>query len=170
MSPTATDTQQVIAWAKELTTRRAAQFRFNMDFVPDDKLDFKPVPTAKSPKEIYLHTAFSNFGLAGMISHGKVGSADFFQDMEVKQQAFMDGIKSRAEMDAAWDDSVKTLEQAFDSVTDEEMDKVVANDMGMTLTTRDWLESPASHIGVHRGQIDYIQTLWDDQEFHWMVP
>jgi hypothetical protein len=122
---------------------------------PDDKLNWKPTPSAKSALQIAAHVAAANqyFILA---YGGKPPVTDFAEIF-----VWMD----------KWADERTTREQVVADLkrTEEELDTVFANFAPEMLDNEDaklglWISS--FHAMEHSSQIDYLQTCWGDKDFH----
>lgn len=168
MTPTETSIDVIGQW-KELANRRCVQFAYNMEFIPDDKLNWKPNETSKSAFEIWTHCIAANHVFASLLSGGKVGDAPMSEEMAAWEEAFVQAIQTRAEAKAKFSESLELLARAYDAIDPAELDKPAKDPFGLGHDLRDWLDSPMIHIQTHRGQVDYLQTMWDDQEFHWLV-
>ncbi len=130
---------------------------FNYDFIPEDKLDWKPAPTANSALEIAAHLvqAFNHLGAQTVAS---VTGANYPQTEaaapttreEAKQQ-----ILSAAQN---FTDVLKTVKP-------EDLSKKV--DVGFGVFPLSFLIGmPMVDVIHHHGQIAYIQSLLGDTESH----
>ncbi|MCA1595133.1 MAG: DinB family protein [Chloroflexi bacterium] len=153
----------VISLCKERAMQAMEHFLNILSFVPEDRLTWSPAPTAKSALQIAAHCAGYSGGFAGVISAGKFPS---------NVEAFLGPIHSAT-------NSITTLEQAetmlragiaatiaaLDTVRPEQIGATIETPQGQTPFTF-FMTVPAFHLDGHAGQIDYLQTCWDDQEVH----
>ncbi len=124
----------------------------NLDFVPDDKLNWKPAPHANSALEIINHLVPNILRLSDIISGG---DGQFHVEPITTREAAQTAIRHAA---AEYAIQVSKL-------SNDDLDRQVHLPFG---------EVPCSHacaIGVteavnHHGQLTYIQTLLGDVESH----
>jgi hypothetical protein len=125
-----------------------AHFIKSFNATPDDKLDFKPSPTANSPRELILHVLGGN----GHVAH-TLG-------MEMDPTA---GPTDRDALLQRLTETTEIIASKLETVPDEQLDTMVdfvAGKMPMPvfLFIEDW------HVARHAGQLDYLQTIWGDME------
>ena len=145
--------QQTLANQVRWTARNLA---YNLDFVPADKLDWQPAPTAPSVLEIVNHL------VDGMIS---------------AQQTFADGVwraEGEAQFERATDlGSAKTLLQsvpfefadALEAVPETDLQNLLETPFG-TMPLAYVMQFEPVDIVHHHGQIAYIQQILGDTENH----
>ena len=148
---------------KKRATHAMEHFLKVFSFVPDDKLDWKPVATAKSALEIAAHCAGYSNGFAGIIASGAF-PADV-QEFLGPIQARIESIRTREEAEAMLRQGTAETLAALDAVKPEWIDSTVETPIGPTPFLF-FMTIPANHLVNHTGQIDYLQTCWGDQEVH----
>jgi len=124
---------------------------YNLEFVPEDKIDWKPAPTANSVLEIVNHSA----SVIARITVRIAGSGE----------ANVVPATTRAEAKAAIAKSAGDFIAALHELTPDDLNRKVR---------MPWGEMPiagAAMVAVvdtinHHGQITYIQTLLGDTESH----
>jgi hypothetical protein len=124
-------------------------FVYNLDFIPEDKLDWKPAPEAKSVLEVvnhlaeFLDTISRSLGLSDSVF---VAATDRDEAKQVLSQA------CQRYATAVRDASPATLSKKF------------RDDMPFTVG---WMVTASTLDTIHHaGQIAYIQTLLGDNEIH----
>ena len=130
----------------------AQNVNYNLDFIPEDKLDWKPAPDAQSALEIAHEIARSVDGASLLMQTGE------FQCRVTKPQ-------NREEAKQAILDAVETYATALRSLTAEQLNSTVTfpfAEMPMDFAIR----VPLTEILHHHGQIAYIQLLLGDTESH----
>jgi uncharacterized damage-inducible protein DinB len=127
----------------------------NLDFIPDDKLNWKPAPTANSTLEVVGHL----LGAFAMTAQ-RLNKPDHTDPHpQVATPATRDEAKQQ--LIAAADEYCQLLQ----SVSAETMAKVVELPFGNFPMT--FLASmPVIDAIHHHGQISYVQTLLGDTESH----
>jgi hypothetical protein len=127
-------------------------FAFNLGYLPADKLDWKPAPTAKSALEIVNHTAYFLTGMASAVAGGWV---------EPKYEPAGDLQSAQALIT----ESANRYAAALEGVRPEDLQRKVDLPFGSFP-----LAQAASMAMVdllhHHGQLAYIQTLLGDTEDH----
>lgn len=130
----------------------ANNYAYNLDFIPDDKLNWKPAPTASSALEISEHAAVAIRGLLAVLS----GTAPAADEAPQTRDAAKAQVKAAAAEYAAWVRTVKTgdLNRIIDT-----------GGMGQMPLVQ-FATVPAIDFIHHHGQIAYIQTLLGDTQSH----
>ncbi len=138
-------------------------FLRNFSKVPDDKLTWSPTPTSKSALRIAAHVAVTNANFADFIRNRKLPTEDEVPDFVARTTAAELAITSKEEMERVFRENTQKVLDALDTLTDEDLDIVFGSShMSMKFLTRlaGW------HATLHLGQIDYLQTCWDDQQIY----
>lgn len=121
--------------------------------VPDDRLNWTPSPTAKTPLRILSHCVDANRAVTRVI-RGEAESASPNWDFHIDQ---------RDEATRALEDSVAEYNAALDSMTPELFASQAMSPAGPSPVS-EWMHFIGWHLAEHACQIDYLQTCWDDQE------
>jgi len=152
-----------IAYSKERATEAMDYFLRVLSFVPEDKLTWKPAPTAKSALEIAAHCAGYSGVFAWIIRAGKFPcSVDEFR---ATVNAAIDSVTTVEEAETMLRQGIADSVAALDIVKPEQVGSFVESPQGQT-PFNFFLTLPATHLEGHVAQIDYLQTCWDDQEVH----
>jgi len=125
---------------------------YNLDFIPDDKLQWRPAPDAQSALEIAHEIASSVRGASILMQTGERGDA-------------LPQPQTREEAKAAILAATETYANALRSLTDEQLNSTVQfpfAEMPMEFAMR----VPLTEILHHHGQIAYIQLLLGDTQSH----
>lgn len=159
-------TEIIISEAKMQTERNCAQFLHTFSFVPDDKLSWSPSATSKSALQIAAHLAVSNFGISRVI-RGE-GSGDMPMDELMKQMAEQEAaLTTREAVIEAIKESTKVVIASLDSINDSNIDATLASPFG-EFPAKFWMFLPGNHMMGHAYQVDYIQTIYGDVDFHFV--
>lgn len=148
------DALQVWAGQTSWGTRNLA---YNLDSIPDDKLDWKPSPEANSALEVAHHLVGAILGLTGLLrgaNGGEAGEVVVPAKPTTREEA-------RQQLEAASDDYAQFIQ----TVKLEELGKIVDTPMGQMPF---WFLAGMTPIDTihHHGQIAYIQMLLGDTESH----
>ena len=127
----------------------ARVFSHNLDFIPANKLDWKPAPDAKSALEIVNHLAQFLDSVGAQLDEQPVTFA---------------AAQNRDEAKALLSRAAQRYESAVRGANAEVLERPFRDDMPLT---NGWMVTASTLDTVHHaGQIAYIQTLLGDQEIH----
>ena len=126
----------------------------NLDFVPEDKLNWKPAPEAKSVLEIINHAT----GTVHMFTHVLTGS----------HQHELQPATNRAEAKALLTQVVQAHQKAASALTPADLEQIVSTPLG-ELPKAIVASLPVVELINHHGQLTYIQTLLGDGESHLLL-
>ncbi|MBV6457665.1 MAG: hypothetical protein HONBIEJF_00782 [Fimbriimonadaceae bacterium] len=155
--------EDVIATCKRRATEAMEMFLRNLSHVPEDKLSWSPTPTAKSALQIAAHCAGYGSAFVSIISSGRF--PDRVEDFVHPIEARIAGITTVEQAEAVLRQGIAETIAALDSVKPEQIDSTVETPIGPTPFLF-FMNIPANHLLIHTGQIDYLQTCWDDQVIH----
>jgi hypothetical protein len=130
----------------------AKNVNHNLDFVPDDKLDWKPAPDAKSVMDIAHEIALSTDSISHFLTTGE------YQKNVARPE-------TRDEAKAAITAAAETYTKALRSLTAEQLAGNVQFPWGET-PMGEAIGMPVIESLHHHGQIAYIQTLLGDTDSH----
>lgn len=134
--------------------------------VPDDKLDWTPVPTAKSALRIAAHCAVTAGNFARMISDRAIPVGDEIDVHFSKTNAAELALGTREEVESLYRQNTDAVLVALETVTPDLYEKSLDSSLGWSMPMSFLMRLPGIHGYVHTGQIDYLQTCWDDQVVH----
>lgn len=126
---------------------------YNLDYIPDDTLQWRPAPDAQSALEI-----------AHEIARSVESASRLFQTNEYQHK--VSEPQNRDEAKQAILDAVESYATALRSLSEERLNNMVKfpfNEMPMEYAIR----VPVTEILHHHGQIAYIQLLFGDTEDHY---
>ena len=133
---------------------------------PDDRLSWSPSPTSRSPLHQVVHAAESIGNIHGFLT-------DRTFDVPTPEEADR-GFREFERMITRREEAVKLFERradAFvawlDALRPDELDRLVTTPFGMgDVPTGVAIGFPAMHTRWHQAQIDYIQTIYGDLDWH----
>jgi hypothetical protein len=134
--------------------------------VPDDKLNWSPTPTSKSAMRIAAHTALYAGRFARMIRERELPGSGNLAERKAKQKADEIAITTREEVESIFRKGTAEVVAALDTVPPEDFGKSLDSGFGWSMPMLMLMAMPSSHVSSHTGQINYLQTCWDDQEVH----
>lgn len=141
-------------------------FLRNFSHVPDDRLNWTPTPTAKSALRVAAHTALYYSRFAEMIrdrATPKVENLEAWLEERASQEI---ELTTREAVVAAFESGLAEVNAALDGLRDDEVNLEIDSGQGWSMSMRFMMRLPGWHATLHMGQIDYLQTCWDDQEVY----
>ena len=158
--------ENLVASCKEMAVRGMEVFLKTFSFVPDDKLNWTPSPTAKSAMQIAAHTSIYAGNFAKMIRDRKLPFGDEIPEFVARMNAAEEALTSRTEMERVFRKNTDEVIAALDTLTPEVMGATLDTSLGWSVPMTFLMNLPGMHALSHAAQIDYLQTCWGDQEVH----
>jgi hypothetical protein len=128
---------------------------YNLDFIPDDKLDWKPAPDSKSAMACAAEAAYFMRGMIGMLQTGEM-------KMETPENL------TRAMLQEELRKGSAEYAAALRTIPLEKLGDQVETPFG-TFPLAQLAGFPVIDIIHHRGQVCYIQTMLGDTESHFLM-
>lgn len=153
----------LIESAKQRAVSAMEIFLRNFSHVPDDRLEWTPVPTAKSALRIAAHTALYAGRFARMIQDRQLPIPESLEDWLAERDAEEVALTSREEIERVFRAGTAEVLTALDTLKPEEVESTLESGQGWTMSMKQLMGLPSFHATLHTGQIDYLQTCWDDQ-------
>jgi uncharacterized damage-inducible protein DinB len=136
----------------------AKNIAYNLDFIPDDKLNWKPAPTANSAMEIVNHVLGAVAWMTPMLQNGAPSDAPPEYEKATDRESAKRLLVQAAENYAA--EVVKLNPADLGNIV-----KLPFADFPLARVA----SMPVIDLVHHHGQIAYIQTLLGDTESHFDV-
>ncbi len=126
----------------------------NIDFIPEDKFNWKPAPTSKSPLEIVEHmTGTLNMMTSGIFDEPK-------QDLPA--------VSNREESKQLINQMIQNYVAKMRALSDEQMQATAHLEIG-DFPMQMAVGMPVIECINHHGQFTYIETLLGDDESHLLL-
>jgi hypothetical protein len=156
--------EDVISAAKAEFTRANQRVAKCLATTPDDKLNWSPAPTSRTIVQQVAHVAMAVDGIQGMLV-GKPFEFASIADMDASIRAAEKEFTSREQVQALLDEKSAAYLAWLDTLTPEQIASTVhlpfgAMPMAVAITIM------ADHYRGHAYQIDYIQTMYGDMDWH----
>ena len=154
----------VVEEAKAEFNRARQRLANDLATTPDDKINWSPSSTSRTPIQVVAHAAMSISGMQGMLE-GKPfpfdgpAELDAFSRQEEKKYTTREAVL--AELDKASEGYIVYL----DSLTPEQLATNWEMPFG-TFPMTSAITFIADHLRNHAGQIEYIQTIYGDLDWH----
>ena len=151
--------------AKEEYLRAKGRMTHTLATTPDDKINWSPSATARTPIQQVAHCANATARIVGMLSgkpfpFASVPESDTAMRTEEKKFTTREQVLERLEQTSAeylaW----------LDGVTSDRFIATVQLPFGPSFPMAVALTFPAVHMREHIAQMEYIQTIYGDQDYH----
>ncbi len=156
----------LIESSKQRAVSNMEFFLRNFAYVPDDKLNWTPTPTSKSALRIAAHTALYAGRFAKMIRDRQLPAPENLTEWLAEREAEEVAITSREEMERVFREGTAEVLAALDTLTPDEIESSLTSGQGWSMEMKQLMGLPGWHATLHAGQIDYLQTCWDDQKVY----
>lgn len=156
----------IVEASKKSAVQGMEMFLRNFSHIPDDKLTWQATPTAKSALRIAAHTALYAGRFAKMIRDRKTPAPENLEEWLAVRNAEEIAITSREEVERAFRKGTEEVIAALDSLTPEEIEMNIDSGQGWSMPMVFLMGLPGFHATLHMGQIDFLQTCWDDQQVY----
>lgn len=141
-------------------------FLRNFARVPDDRLRWTPVPTAKSALRIGAHTALYAARFAHMIREQALPQPDRIEAWLAQQAAEELRIENRGEVERVFRAGTEEVVAALAELTLADLGRTLDSGQGWFVPMTHLMRLPGWHATLHTGQIDYLQTCWGDLQVY----
>jgi hypothetical protein len=161
--------EDIISQTKAELLRAKDRMAHVLATTPDDKLAWSPSPTARTPLQLVGHAASGIPGIQGMLTGQPfpfAGLAEFDAFMRADEQKYTGREQVLALLEQTHTDYLTWL----DTLTPEQLGAMVQPPFGPPVPMAVAITFPAYHLNSHIAQMDYIQTIYGDQDWHMPAP
>ena len=135
-----------------------------LDTTPDDRINWSPSPTSRSPLQLVSHAA----SVVKLMHDTWDGQP--FPDIQPKEaDASMRDAEmkcgTREEVVAKFNENCDSYLQWLDNVTPEKLDKMINLPFGPEAPVSFAIQFTSLHMNSHTAQMQYIQTIYGDREW-----
>ena len=156
--------EDTISQAKAEFTRAKDRLAHVLTVMPDDKINWSPSPTARTPIQQVGHGAASTTFIAGLLAGKALPWADFVEAITSARRAET-SYTSREQVLGLLEQSSTDYLAWLDTLTPEQVASTVTMPFG-PMPMAIGITLPADHLRSHTAQIDYIQTIYGDLDWH----
>lgn len=133
---------------------------------PDDRLTWSPSPTARSPIHQVVHAAESIRNIHGFLD-GRPFDVPTPEEADRGFREFERRFTQREEATAHFERSADAFVAWLDALPPERLGSLVTTPFGMgDVPTEVAIGFPAMHTRWHQAQVEYIQTIYGDLDWH----
>ena len=158
--------QETTEQAKAAYLHSTAQLRSAFAYISEEKLNWSPSPTARTPVQIVAHAAqavnFIHQQMSGVpFRHKTTAEADAaFRDWERQ-------FDSREQVIGLLEEVSVNYLNWLDGLTQERLETITDLPFGLgAMPVESWLAAAPAHTQFHTAQLEYIQTICDDRDWH----
>ena len=156
--------KQTINEAKAEFTRAKDRLVKDLKTTPDDKINWSPSPTARTPIECVAHAAMSIEGMQGMFT-GKPFPFSGVDELDQFSRQKESEFKTREKAIGLLEENSKGYLDWLDTLTPEQLQSTLDLPFG-SFPYAAAITFAADHLRCHAGQIEYIQTIYGDRDWH----
>lgn len=162
MAATATD--PTVQEAKAEFGRAKDRIAKTLATTPDDKINWSPSPTCRTPIHQVAHAAMSIKGMQDWFSGTPFPFADV-NEMDSFLRSKEKEFTTREQVNELLDQNTQGYYDWLDSLTPEALDSTLETGFG-SFPMRTAITWPADHTRGHAAQMEYIQTIYGDHDWH----
>lgn len=156
--------EDTLAQTKADFLRTKEQMARSLATTPDDKIGWSPSPTARTPLHQVTHAAMSVCNIQNMLS-GKPLSVSGPAELDVSARLADKQFTNRQQAIDILERSSTEYLAWLDALTEEQLASTVDMFFGIVPMTVG-ITFPAEHMRGHIAQMDYIQTIYGDHDWH----
>jgi hypothetical protein len=130
-------------------------------FIPEDRQTVSPMGKARNPVDFTAECAGFNLWVARIFT-GE--SSDTGQE---ERKAYLASLTTGAKALDALNESVLALTAAIAATPDDDLGREISMPWGAPAKLHEAASMAAGHMMYHLGQINYIQSLYGDDQNHW---
>jgi len=157
--------EDIISQTKAEFLRAKARMTHALATTPDDRINWAPSSTARTPLQQVAHGAGAISGIQGMLN-GKpfpfAGMAEFDTVLRAEEKEFTTREQALGLLEQNSAEYLKWL----DGLTPEQLASTVQPPFGSPIPLAFGITFAAYHLSGHVAQMDYIQTIYGDQDWH----
>jgi hypothetical protein len=156
--------QETVEAAKAEFLRAKGRLAKALETTPDDKINWSPSPTSRTPIHQVAHAAMSISGMQDWLS-GKPFPFDDINALDSYSRTEEAKFNTREQVLGMLDENSNGYIAWLDSLSPEQVGSMFESAMG-SFPMAVAITFPADHLRSHASQIDYIQTIYGDRDWH----
>jgi hypothetical protein len=154
---TVSDAKAEFGRAKDRLTRA-------LDTTPDERINWSPSETSRTPIQQVAHAAIAIEGIQGMLM-GKPFPFSGPAEMDAVSRQMEKGYTTRESAVSLLNEKSDAYLNFLDTLSDEQVDSTFESPFG-AFPMASAITFAADHTRNHAGQIEYTQTIYGDQDWH----
>ena len=157
---------EVIQGAKQEFERSRDRMMGLLAETPDERLNWSPSPTARTPLAIVAHSAMSLHHVTEMLKGRPFGvptTADAEKGFREAEREFT----TRAQVQSLFEKNSEAYLAWIEALSEAGLNDPITFPFGLGQgQVRHGISAPARHTEAHIAQLEYIQTIYGDQDWH----
>lgn len=155
---------EIVKEAKAEYTRAKDRITKCLATTPDDKVAWSPAPSARTPIELVAHAAMGTAGIQGMLK-GEPFPFNDVAELDEHSRTREKKFTSREQALTLLNESSDSYLAWLDTLSPEQVASTI--DLGFgTFPMANAITFAADHLRNHAAQIEYIQTIYGDRDWH----
>ena len=140
---------------KNVSKERLQQLIMAMEFVPQDKLQWRPSGCAQTPVETYLQCGGSFLMAARAMRGRKVHWGDLYNEVLTTARSVPSLEEAKAAMERYYQEFLTALEELDES----QLEQMIEMPWGGSVPMSQFISLPAQHTCYYCGQLNFYETL-----------
>lgn len=137
-----------------------------LNTTPNDRINWSPSPTARTPIQQVAHVAAAIGYITGTLG-GNHFATPTTEEADRDFRAWEKQFTTREEVLQLLDKNADTFVAWLEGVSPELLETSVPMPFNLGMTPiQTLIGAPAAHMRSHTAQIEYIQTIYGDQDWH----
>jgi len=158
--------QESIEQTKATLGQAKARMTHLLNETPEDRLNWSPSATSRTPIQLVAHSAHAVFNIHEMLD-GRPFAVQTTAEAEVFFKEWESAFTSREQVLAELDKNCSNYTAWLDGLTEEGYNAMAQGPFGMgSFPVSAGLGFPAMHMNGHIAQLEYIQTVYGDRDWH----
>lgn len=158
--------REVIDQAKAEFLQAKGGLLHALETTPDDRINWSPSETARSPLHIAAHAAIGGRAMLGNLK-GDTFAIPTTEEAHRHFRATEMEYSSRDQVERLWESLVQDYFTWLDQLTPERLESMMALPFGLgSMPTSMGIAVMPMHINWHTAQIHYVQTIYGDYDSH----
>lgn len=151
------------AHLKGLLTRMKGLITNDLNAIPVEKRGASPGGAGRTPLNIVAECAYVNRRCAQYLKTLVPPE----RPTDEERETFLNSFDTAEKAIAYLEETAAELAEAIDGFDGAQWGETTEFPFGRPMTFFGIAELPSVHLMYHDGQLNYIQTLYDDKEIHW---
>lgn len=157
--------QEAVQQAKAELTRSRNRMLTLLHQVPEDRLNWSPAPTARTPVQLVGHSAKALHSIADILGGGPLPDFSDIANLDSFLRSREEDMTSKDAAAALLRTNADEYFKVIEGMSDERLAGTVPSPFGpMPMTFA--LRLGAIHTDGHIAQMEYLQTIWGDRDWY----
>ncbi|MBC7529676.1 MAG: DinB family protein [Chthonomonadaceae bacterium] len=142
--------------------KNSASLKTNLMAIEEEKRNVSPGGVARTPLYMTAECAAINGMVAGFF-RGEV----IAMPSQEERDAFIGSFDTTEKVLTLLETNTTALAEALSNLHDDQLAETVMTPFGREMSRFEFADMIVGHMNYHRGQLNYVQTLYGDSEMHY---